>query len=129
MTERATPGTPGRITCLLVDDLVEAVIRLVDVVPSRGAAQVAGDTLSPIAPFRVVNIGGGQPVELLDFIEIIERTVGQPVERSLLPMQPGDVPVTYASADLLMALTGYRPATPIGEGVRRFVEWYDDWTS
>lgn len=112
-----------------IDDLVEAVIRLIDIVPVRGAASVAGDTLSPIAPFRVVNVGGGQPVGLIDFIEAIERTVGHPVKRTLLPMQPGDVPVTFASADLLAALTGYRPSTSVEEGIRAFADWYRAWTA
>jgi UDP-glucuronate 4-epimerase len=112
-----------------IDDLVEAVMRLVDVVPSRGAAAVTGDTLSPIAPFRIVNIGGGQPVDLLDFVDVIEKVVGKPVNRKLLPMQPGDVPVTFAAADLLMALTGYRPSTGIEDGIRKFAEWYRGWAA
>ena len=112
-----------------IDDLVEAVVRLVDVVPSRTAPPVAGDTLSPIAPFRVVNIGGGKPVGLLEFVEVVEKIIGRPVERTLLPMQPGDVPVTFASADLLVALTGYRPSTGLEEGVGRFAEWYRGWAA
>jgi UDP-glucuronate 4-epimerase len=112
-----------------VDDLIEAVVRLVDVVPVRGVAPVAGDTQSPNAPFPVVNIGGGQPVGLIEFIDAIERTVGHPIKRRVLPMQPGDVPVTFASADLLVALTGYRPSTPVEEGIRAFAEWYRGWTA
>ena len=107
-----------------VDDLVEAVLRLAAIVPVAGAPAVPGDTVSQVAPFRVVNIGAGRPAQLLDFIDIIEDIVGAPVARHLLPMQPGDVPVTYASAALLEALTGYRPATPLAEGIRRFAEWY-----
>jgi UDP-glucuronate 4-epimerase len=107
-----------------VDDLVEAVMRLVKVAPARGGTAVAGDTLSPVAPFRVVNIGSGRPVGLFEFIETIERIVGGPVEKRMLPMQAGDVPTTYASADLLEALTGFRPATRLEDGIRRFAEWY-----
>jgi UDP-glucuronate 4-epimerase len=112
-----------------IDDLVEAVMRLADVVPSREPSTIAGDTLSPIAPFRVVNIGGGRPVGLVEFIDVIEKIVGHPVKRKLLPMQPGDVPVTFASTELLAALTGYRPSTGLEEGIRRFAEWYRGWAA
>ena len=111
-----------------VDDLIEASMRLLEVVPVRGQPQASGDTVSPVAPFRVLNLGGGEPVGLLEFIETIEAVLGRPVAKTFLPMQPGDVPVTYASADLLLALTGYRPNTPLLEGVRRFVRWYGDYT-
>ena len=110
-----------------VDDLVEAVVRLAEVVPERGRPAGTGevaDTLSPVAPWRVVNIAGGQPVDLMDFVAAIEAALGRPVERTLLPMQPGDVRQTFADHRLLEALTGYRPATPIGAGVAAFVEWY-----
>ena len=110
-----------------IDDLIEAVVRLTAVLPLRTAAAAPGDTLSSIAPFRTVNIGGGRPVALTDFIDAIERTVGHPVKRRLLPMQPGDVPVTFASSDLLVALTGYRPSTPLEVGIGRFAEWYRTW--
>ena len=104
-----------------IDDLVEAIIRLVDAVPDK---PVAGDSLSPVAPFRVVNIGHGAPVGLLDFVAEIERSVGRPVNRNSLPMQPGEVPRTWADATLLETLTRFRPSTPIGVGVPRFVEWF-----
>ena len=104
-----------------IDDLVEAIIRLVDAVPDQ---PVAGDSLSPVAPFRVVNIGHGAPVGLLDFVAEIERAVGRPVARNSLPMQPGEVPRTWADATLLETLTGFRPATPIGVGVPQFVAWF-----
>ncbi len=107
-----------------VDDLVEAVLRLADIAPAAGTPAVSGDSVSPVAPFRVVNIGAGKPAGLVEFIDLIEDIVGKPATRNLLPMQPGDVPVTYASSDLLGALTGYRPATPLAEGIRRFAEWY-----
>jgi UDP-glucuronate 4-epimerase len=83
--------------------------------------------LSPIAPFRVVNVGRSQPIALLDFVEIIERKLGKRAIRTLLPMQPGDPPVTFASSDLLEQLTGYRPATPVEEGVAKFVDWYREY--
>jgi UDP-glucuronate 4-epimerase len=110
-----------------VDDLVEAVARLIDLPPVEGAPVGAADSLSPAAPYRVVNIGGGQPVGLLAFIDSIESALGRPVQRRMLEMQKGDVPATWASADLLRALTGYVPQTPVAAGVRAFVAWYLDY--
>ena len=110
-----------------IDDLIEAVIRLVDVIPEPGTPLNDGDasdSRSPAAPFRVVNIGAGDPTGLLPFIEAIERALGRPAKRNMLPMQPGDVPRTFANCDLLERLTGFRPATPIETGVKAFVEWY-----
>ncbi|HLP69982.1 MAG TPA: NAD-dependent epimerase/dehydratase family protein [Rhizobium sp.] len=109
-----------------IDDLVDSIVDLSRIAPSE-ENRVAGsvkDTLSHQAPFRVVNIGGGQPVGLLDFIEVIESVTGKPAKRKMLPMQQGDVPRTYASPDLLVALTGKKPETGVDTGVRRFVEWY-----
>ena len=82
------------------------------------------DTLSRHAPYRIVNIGGGQPVGLLDFVETVEKVTGITARRKLLPMQQGDVPRTYASPDLLLALTGAKPETDLETGVRAFVDWY-----
>ncbi|MEP9351372.1 NAD-dependent epimerase/dehydratase family protein [Xanthobacter sp. KR7-225] len=110
-----------------VDDIVEAVVRLAGVPPVVGqpaAAQGVEDSLSPVAPWRAVNIGGGQPVGLLDFVEAIEAALGRPAEKLLLPMQPGDVRETFADPRLLEALTGYRPQTPLAVGVPAFVAWY-----
>ena len=106
-----------------VDDLVEAVVRLIGVVP-RAKQPVAGDSLSPVAPWRVVNIGRGQPVALVDFIRQIERTLGVEATLNRLPMQPGDVTRTFADVSLLEILTGYRPNTPIAVGVPAFCDWY-----
>ncbi|WP_043539174.1 NAD-dependent epimerase/dehydratase family protein [Salinarimonas rosea] len=107
-----------------IDDLVEAIVRLIDTPPVEGAPIAPFDSLSPAAPWRVVNIGGGQPVGLMPFIETIEAALGVPVRKTMLPMQKGDVAATFARAELLEALTGYRPSTPVEEGVRRFVDWY-----
>uniref|UniRef100_UPI000478D102 NAD-dependent epimerase/dehydratase family protein n=1 Tax=Pleomorphomonas koreensis TaxID=257440 RepID=UPI000478D102 len=110
-----------------VGDLVEAIVRLVPVAPDEGnrvTADGVTDTLSKQGPFRIVNIGGGQPVGLLDFIAAIEAALGKPAVRNLLPMQKGDVPRTYAAPDLLRELTGYVPDTNVPTGVRNFVEWY-----
>jgi UDP-glucuronate 4-epimerase len=85
---------------------------------------VEGDSLSPAAPFRVVNIGNSDKVRLLDFIDAIEAELGRKAIRNYMPMQMGDVPATWADASLLQALTGYTPQTPFRDGVARFVEWY-----
>lgn len=109
-----------------IDDLVEGMVRLMDAIPSAGSPVDASDPLSPAAPCRAVNIGRGEPVKLLDFIKAIETKLGREAKRNLLPMQPGDVQDTFASADLLEKLTGYRPATPIEVGVGAFVDWYKE---
>ncbi len=113
-----------------IDDLVEGILRLSHVAPSqdnRVTADKAADTLSRHAPFRVVNIGGGQPIDLMAFVETVEKAVGRPAIRNMLPMQQGDVPRTYASPELLEALTGFRPSVSVEEGVQRFVKWYEQY--
>ncbi|ASP29956.1 UDP-glucuronate 5-epimerase [Qipengyuania flava] len=113
-----------------VEDLVEAIRRLIDAAPVRpeNAEDIAeGDSLSPVAPWRVVNIGNSKPVQLGDMIAAIEDALGMEAKRNLMPMQPGDVPATWADAELLRTLTGYVPETDIREGVRRFVAWYCDY--
>ena len=107
-----------------IDDLVEAVLRLVPVRPHEENRIADIDSLSRHAPFRVVNIGGGQPVELLDFIDIIGKATGRDVQKVMMPMQLGDVPRTDARMDLLQALTGFTPRIQIEDGVQRFVDWY-----
>ena len=82
------------------------------------------DSLSPVAPFRVVNIGNGAPVELLDFIAAIESATGKQAVKQMLPMQAGDVPATWADTALLRRLTGYAPQTPVAQGVADYVEWF-----
>jgi UDP-glucuronate 4-epimerase len=106
-----------------VDDLVEAIVRLIPLAPAKGAPVGSMDSLSPVAPWRVVNIGRGEPVRLTDLIEAIETSLGKNAERIQLPMQAGDAPLTFAGAELLQALTGYRPATPLSEGVAAFCAW------
>ncbi len=107
-----------------VDDLVEGILRLSAAVPVQGQPVGACDTLSPAAPFRLVNIGLGEPVQLLDFIAEIERCVGRPAVRNYMPMQPGEVTDTFADTTLLHALTGFRPKVRVDEGVAAFVRWY-----
>jgi len=109
-----------------VDDLIEAIVRLIGVVPGTEPVG-ATDSLSPVAPWRAVNIGNGAPVRLLDFVEAIEGALGQHAIKRLMPMQPGDVPATWADAALIRDLVGPLPRTDIAEGVRRFVAWYRDY--
>lgn len=110
-----------------IDDLVEGIVRLIPCLPET-AAKTGGeiDSISPVAPHRIVNIGGGQPVALLDFVAAAEKSLGIKAKRNYLPMQPGDVPITFAAADLLETLTDYKPSTPIQAGVDAFVAWYKD---
>ena len=110
-----------------IDDLVRGIRGLIDVVPpapdARSAA-VPGDSLSPVAPWRVVNIGNSDKVRLEDFITAIEQTTGRTATRNYMDIQPGDVPMTWADGTLLHALTGYRPKTDIRDGVGHFVDWF-----
>ena len=110
-----------------VSDLVRAIRLLIDVPPVRpaSAAEVpAGDSLSPVAPYRVVNIGNSDKVKLTDFIDAIEAALGRKAVRNSMPLQPGEVVATWADATLLQRLTGYRPQTAFREGVEQFVAWY-----
>jgi UDP-glucuronate 4-epimerase len=112
-----------------VDDLVASIILLGGVIPPapdnrQDGAPAAGDTLSPVAPYRLVNIGGGQPVRLTEFIDELEKALGIKARRELKPLPPGDVVKTFASAELLTSLTGQKPQTPLSVGIPRFVEWY-----
>lgn len=106
-----------------VDDLVTGITRLIDAVPTPGA-----DGASPVAPYRVVNIGNGSPVALMEFVAAIEAALGQTARKNFLPMQPGDVPATWADTALLERLTGALPRTPLTEGVGAFVDWYRAWS-
>jgi UDP-glucuronate 4-epimerase len=107
-----------------VDDIVEALVRLIDIVPAVGERSDQEDSLSPAAPWRAVNIGNGAPVKLMDFIAAIEKHVGRKATINLKPMQMGDVTDTNADTDLLKHLTGFRPSTSIDDGVKAFVDWY-----
>ncbi|MEM9754976.1 MAG: SDR family NAD(P)-dependent oxidoreductase [Pseudomonadota bacterium] len=109
-----------------IDDLVAGIVALIDAVPGDAPA-VDGDSLSPVAPYRIVNIGNAAPVELLAFIRAIEDATGRTADMNMLPMQPGDVPATWADTTLLAALTGVTPSTALAEGVQRFVFWYRDY--
>jgi UDP-glucuronate 4-epimerase len=107
-----------------VDDLVRALSMLIDAAPITGQPASDNDSLSPVAPFRVLNIGNNSPVELGDFIRAIECSCGKTAVKNLMPMQAGDVPATWADTSLLHALTQYKPSTTVAEGVDHFVRWY-----
>ena len=109
-----------------IDDIVQGVVRTLD------HTAIAGSQFDPRlpmphlsdAPYRIYNIGNNQPVQLLYFIDCLERALGRKATRNLLPLQPGDVEATYADVDDLAAAVGFRPKTPIEDGIARFVEWY-----
>lgn len=112
-----------------IDDIVEGVIRTLDHTASpnpewRGTAPDPGTSK---APWRIYNIGNQNPVELMDYISAIEKALGMKAELNLLPLQPGDVPDTYADVEQLVQDVGYRPSMSVEEGTRRFVEWYRDY--
>ncbi len=112
-----------------VDDVVEAVMRLVDHIP-RPDPNWSGETPdagSSAAPWRVYNIGNNKPTELLVVVRLLEEAIGKKAQRELLPMQPGDVPATYADVDDLMREVDFKPSTPIAEGINKFVKWYKDY--
>jgi len=112
-----------------IDDIVEGIVRVMDRTPAPDPAWngVHPDPATSFAPYKIYNIGNNQPVALLDFIATLEKSLGKKAMLNLLPMQPGDVPATYADVDDLMADVGFKPATPIEDGIRRFVEWYRDY--
>ena len=112
-----------------IDDIVEGVIRVMDrnAAPNPDYDPVAADPATSNVPYRVFNIGNNDPVPLLEFIGAIESALGKTAEKRLLPMQDGDVPATYADTALLDQWVGFAPATPVTEGVARFVAWYRDY--
>ena len=112
-----------------IDDIVEGVVRVTDRIPEPNPTW-SGDRPDPgtsYAPYRIYNIGNNNPVELMTFIETIERCLGKTAEKNLLPIQAGDVPATYADVDDLMNDVGFKPATSIEDGIARFVAWYRDY--
>jgi UDP-glucuronate 4-epimerase len=112
-----------------IDDVVQAVVRLIDR-PAQGDpnwSAAAPDPARSSAPWRVYNIGNNNPVELLDVVSLLEQALGKKAIRELVPMQPGDVPATFADVDDLMRDVGFKPSTPIAEGVARFIAWYKEY--
>ena len=112
-----------------IDDVVQAVVKLVDK-PAQGDPNWSSDAPDPAsssAPWRVYNIGNNSPVELLDVVSLLEQALGKKAIRELMPMQPGDVPGTFADVGDLMRDVGFKPSTPIAEGIARFVAWYQEY--
>jgi len=109
-----------------IDDIVEGVIRTADHVatPNPDWSGDRPDPATSAAPYRLYNIGNNNPVELMYFISCIEKALGREARKNFLPLQPGDVPKTYADVDALVADVGFKPATPIEDGIARFIEWY-----
>ncbi len=109
-----------------IDDIVEGVIRVIDKVatPNEEYDKSSPDPATSYAPFRVYNIGNNEPVELMEFIETIENAVGKKAQKNMMGMQDGDVVATYANIDALIEAVGFKPATPLKEGIQKFVDWY-----
>jgi UDP-glucuronate 4-epimerase len=113
-----------------VDDVVESVVRLIGR-PAAPDPQWSGSNPDPStssAPYRIYNIGNNNPVELLHVVSELEKCLGKRAERELMPMQPGDVPETYADVDDLMRDVGFRPSTPVETGIRNFIDWYREYS-
>jgi UDP-glucuronate 4-epimerase len=111
-----------------IDDIVEGVVRIQDVIPHRDDSWSVeqGSPADSSAPYRVYNIGYGQPVQLMDFVTALESALGKSAHKNFLPMQPGDVYATFADTQSLFAVTDYKPRISVHEGVKRFVDWYRD---
>ncbi|MBN1406488.1 MAG: NAD-dependent epimerase [Calditrichaceae bacterium] len=112
-----------------VDDIVEGIIRVTNCVPTGNKAW-SGETPDPgtsPAPYKIYNIGNNAPVKLLDFIEAIEKALGKRAKKNLMPIQPGDVPATYADVEDLIKDVDYKPSTPIQLGINKFVEWFKEY--
>jgi UDP-glucuronate 4-epimerase len=112
-----------------IDDVVQAVARLIDR-PAQGDPQWSGDNPNPArssAPWRIYNIGNNFPVEVLEVVKILEQSLGKKAIRELVPIQPGDVPATYADVDDLMREVSFKPSTPIAEGIARFIDWFKEY--
>ena len=109
-----------------IDDIVEAIIRLQDVIPEPNSEWTVetGSPATSSAPYRVYNIGNSSPVELMDYITALEEAIGVKAEKNMMPMQPGDVLETSAETQPLYDLVGFRPQTSVKDGVKNFVDWY-----
>jgi UDP-glucuronate 4-epimerase len=109
-----------------IDDIIEGVVRVIDKIPLPNPDwnRKNPDPGSSYAPYKLYNIGNNNPVELIKFIEVLENNIGKKAQKNMLPMQQGDVPITYADVDDLMKDVGFKPSTPLKEGLQKFVEWY-----
>jgi UDP-glucuronate 4-epimerase len=112
-----------------IDDIVEGIVRVLDKIPEPDPVWSghAPDPATSSAPYRLYNIGNQQPVELLRYIQVLEQCLGRKAQMNMLPLQPGDVPDTYADVEALVEDVGYQPGTAVEDGVARFVAWYRDY--
>ena len=110
-----------------IDDLVHGIRLLIDAIPSTEESSNDMNSSSPVAPYRVVNIGNSNKIKLLDFIEAIEKNLNKKAIRNYLPMQTGDVPSTWADTSILNNLINYKPQTNFREGVDKFIKWYREY--
>jgi UDP-glucuronate 4-epimerase len=110
-----------------VDDIVKGIVKVIDHKPAPDVNSNGDPSVSKTAPYKVYNIGNSSPVRLMEFIEAIESKLGIQAVKELLPMQPGDVPMTWADTGDLERDLGYRPSTPIKEGVEKFIDWYKEY--
>ena len=112
-----------------IDDIVEGVVRVIDKIPKPNPNwdRKNPDPGSSYASYKLYNIGNNNPVELINFIEILETNLGKKAQKHMLPMQQGDVPITYANVDDLMKDVEFKPSTSLEEGIRKFVDWYKEY--
>ena len=112
-----------------IDDIVDGIVRVISKIPSGSVSWSAKkpDPGTSLCPYRIYNIGNNKPVELLQFINILEKEIGKPARKKMLPMQPGDVQETYADITDIQRDVGYNPATYIQDGLKQFVEWYREY--
>ena len=109
-----------------IDDIIEGVVRVIDKPPLTSAHTKPDPSSSNIAPYKIYNIGNSNPVKLMDYIEYLEKLLGKKANKEFLPIQPGDVPNTYADVSDLVRDIGYKPATKVDDGMREFIQWYKE---
>jgi UDP-glucuronate 4-epimerase len=109
-----------------IDDIIEGVVRVIDKPPLTSAHTKPDPSSSNIAPYKIYNIGNSNPVKLMDYIEGIENALGKKAKKEFLPMQPGDVPNTYADVSDLVRDIGYKPSTKVEDGIKKFIKWYKE---
>ena len=108
-----------------IDDIVDGIFKLINKVPKLNSKKkIKNDSLSPVAPFRILNIGNTKKIYLLDFINTLEKELGKKIKKNYMPMQKGDVYSTLSDSSLLKRITGYNPKTNYKTGIKKFINWY-----
>ena len=111
-----------------IDDIVDGIIKLINKEPNlKSKKKIKNDSISSVAPFRILNIGNTKKIYLLDFINTLEKELGKKAKKNYLPMQKGDVHSTLSDASLLKRITGYNPKTKYQDGIKKFIDWYLDY--